>query len=96
MAPGPRNNLTSEVGFRLVVRIALLTQLGVTISLMLSTDKWATLLGSQCDSEQLMLSGGDVLLWATSFIGVIFLVKALPDLISECLAILHPEAKPVS
>lgn len=97
LAPGPRpEHLASEVGFRLIVCIALLIQLGLAISLMLSTDKWATFLGVPCDHAQLMVSGVDVLTLGIKLIGIFFLVQALPDLISETLAILHPATEPVS
>ena len=97
LAPGPRpQHLAGEVGFRLMVCIALLIQLGLAISLMLATDKWGTLLGVPRDNERLMFSGEDILTLGIKLIGVFFLVQALPDLISECLAILHPAAELVS
>ena len=43
-----------------------------------------------------MFSGEDVLPLGIKLIGVFFMVQALPDLISECLAILHPAAEPMS
>ena len=53
LAPGPRpQHLAGEVGFRLMVCIALLIQLGLAISLMLTTDKWATLLGVPRDNDR--------------------------------------------
>jgi len=97
LAPGPRpEHIASEVGFRLIVFIALLIQLGLAISLMLSTDKWATFLGVPCDNAQLIFSGEDALTLGIKLIGIFILVQALPDLISESLAILHPAAEPVS
>ncbi len=42
-----------------------------------------------------MFSGEDVLTLGMKLIGVFFLVQSLPELISECLMILHPLAEPV-
>ncbi len=97
MAPGPRpESLSSELAFRFLVFLGLLTQLILAVSLMMGTDKWAALLGVPSDSHPVKISGEDALTLGTKLIGVYFLVQSAPDLISEALAILHPAAVPVS
>ena len=96
LAPGPRSeSLAGEVAYRFMVCIALLIQLGLAVSLMLGTDNWASFLGVPSDSQDFTVSSEDAITVGTKLIGVYYLVQAVPDFVSECLAILQPAAEPV-
>lgn len=85
-----------EIAYRLLSFFALFLQLCLALSLMFGTELWAVLIGVPHDPGDVHVHDPDLLAIGTKLIGVYSLVQAIPAMATESLALLHPDAVPVT